>query len=490
MIDESGKILLYAVRREVVLKYCGQLAWVLALLTLVPLLVAAFEMNTVLVLRYAIVSGILLLLGWRYARMPAPDVIRANEALTITALAFLGSSLLMAWPMMAVGLSPVDAIFEAVSGVTTTGLSTLSGVSDYPASFLFLRAWMQWYGGLGFIVLSVALLLGHQVTARRLVSPVDSSESMMATARTYARRTLVTYLGLTLFGLAVVWPLSHNGFISVLHVLSSVSTGGFSMFDNSLAGLPTRASAIAIMLVSFLSAASLTLYWRAYHAGWRTGWRTLVYDVELRGLVLACLLVGAILGLLGWLHGERAPWYEGFMLGVSAQTTTGFFSTRDIAALDPASKLVMMVAMLIGGSVGSSAGGFKILRLVILLRAVQVMMRRVAAPAHAVIPLRLGDQKLTADDINRVLLLILLFISVVVISWLPFVLAGYAPLDALFEVISACGTVGLSTGITRPELSSVLKGVLCFDMLAGRMEIIAVLVVLSPRNWFGRRESV
>ncbi|MEJ2439413.1 MAG: potassium transporter TrkG [Gammaproteobacteria bacterium] len=489
MVEESSKVLVYAVRGRVVLKYTGQLALILAVLTLVPLLVAGFETNWMLLLRYAVVCVGLFFIGWRYARLPAPDMIRANEALTITALAFIVSALLMAWPMMASGLSPIDALFEAVSGVTTTGLSTLPRVSDYPASFLFLRAWMQWYGGLGFIVLSVALLLGHQATTRRLISPVDSEESLMATARTHARRTLIIYLGLTFFGLAVVWPLSRNGFVSLLHVLSAVSTGGFSPLDNSLAGMPTRAAAIAVMLVSFLSAISLTLYWKAFHAGWQTGWRNLAYDVELRSLILACLLVGSLLGILGWLHGNHAPWYQGFMLGISAQTTTGF-STQNIATLDSASKLVMMVAMLIGGSVGSSAGGFKVLRLVILFRALQLMLRRVAMPPHAVIPLSLGDQKLSVDDINRALLVILLFIGVVFISWLPFVLAGYAPLDALFEVVSACGTVGLSTGITRPELSAPLKGILCFDMLAGRMEIIALLVVLYPRNWFGRRETV
>ena len=90
----------------------------------------------------------------------------------------------------------------------------------------------------------------------------------------------------------------------------------------------------------------------------------------------------------------------------------------------------------------------------------------------------------------RALQLILLFIIVTVLSWIPFVVMGYDPLDALFEVASACGTVGLSSGIARPELETVLKGILCFDMLAGRLEVIALLVVLYPRNWFGRREEM
>ena len=89
----------------------------------------------------------------------------------------------------------------------------------------------------------------------------------------------------------------------------------------------------------------------------------------------------------------------------------------------------------------------------------------------------------------RALQLILLFIGVAFLSWIPFVVMGYDPLDALFEVVSACGTVGLSSGISRSELEPILKGVLCFDMLAGRVEIIALLIVLYPRNWIGRREE-
>ena len=151
---------------------------------------------------------------------------------------------------------------------------------------------------------------------------------------------------------------------------------------------------------------------------------------------------------------------------------------------------MMSVAMLTGGSVGSSAGGFKLLRLLILLRMLQLSLRRLAMPPHAVAQPYLAGHELDNDDIQRSLQLILLFIGVTVLSWLAFVVTGYDPLDALFEVASACGTVGLSSGITRPGLEPVLKGVLCFDMLAGRLEIIALLLVLYPHNWIGRRVRV
>lgn len=484
-MENRISVLTYAVRPRVLAKYCGQLALMLALLTLVPLGFALLEAEWDAALRYVIVCGGLLLVGAGTARLVAPVDIRDNEALTITAMAFLFTPAVMSWPLAVAGIAPVDALFEAVSGVTTTGLSSLGSIEQRSTLFLFARAWMQWYGGLGIVVLSVALLMGHHAAARRLADPIESGETLVATARTHAQHSLVVYVCLTLLGLALVWPLAGDGFTALVHVMAAVSTGGFSSFDASLGKMGT-AAAVAVMGLSFLGAISLPLYWRMFHvrSGRRLG--TLLGDVELRALIVGCLVVGGLLAWLAWRHGAHAPWYHGFLMGFSAQTTTGF-SSMAVAEMDSASKLVMIVSMLAGGSVGSSAGGFKLLRLLILLRFVQFMIRRSALPSHAVADPYLAGQKLQSDDILRALLLILMFIGIVILSWLPFVLLGYDPLDALFEVASACGTVGLSAGITRPELEPLLKGVLCFDMLAGRLEIIALLVVLYPRNWIGRR---
>ena len=488
MAEEGINVLVYAVRPRVVLKYCGQLALMLALLTLAPLIFSLVQTEWVLVTRYSVLCSGLLLIGSQLARLPTPTHIQANEALTITAIMFLLSPLLMSWPMMASGAAYLDALFEAVSGVTTTGLSTLASIESRSDSFLFARAWMQWYGGLGIIVLSVGLLMGHQAASRRLTDPVDSGDTLVTTARIHARRTLIVYVLLTLLGLALVWSLSGNGFSALLHVLAAISTGGFSSYDNSLAGLASQPAAVAVMTVSFLGAVSLPLYWQAAHGGWRRGVQLLLTDVELRALLLAGLLVGGLLSGLAWLHGTAAPWYDGFMTGFSTQTTAGF-ATQPMADLDPAAKVVMIISMLIGGSVGSSAGGMKLLRLLILLRLLQMILRRTGLSSHAVAEPTLAGQRLDDDDVIRALQLILLFIMIMVLSWIPFVAMGYDPLNALFEVASACGTVGLSSGIARPELEPTLKGILCFDMLAGRLEIIALLVILYPRNWFGRREE-
>lgn len=488
MTDEPTNVLAYAVRGRVVAKYCGQLMVMLAVLTTAPLIVSLVQGYGALTLRYLLLCGGLLMAGGLLVRVPAPERIQVNEALTITFLAFLGSAVLMSWPMAETGVRYLDALFEAVSGVTTTGLSTLGTIEGRSEAFVFARSWMQWYGGLGFVVLSVALLMGHRVVSRRLLGTVESEETLAVTVRSHAHRTLAVYVILTLAGLLVLWLLTRNGFTALLHVLSAVSTGGFAPRDDSLAGLQSRSVATVIMLIALLGAVPFYLYWESAHAGWRRCVPNFVRDPELRGLLLACVITACALILLGWLDDSNPSWYDRVLTGVSAQTTTGF-STVAAEDMDAASKAVMMVSMLVGGSVGSSAGGFKILRLLILVRLLQLLLRRTAMPSHAVAEARLAGEKLDADDASRALQLILLYVLVVIASWLPFVASGYDPLDALFEVVSATGTVGLSTGIANPGLEAPLKLILCLDMLAGRVEIVALMVVLYPRTWLARREK-
>jgi trk system potassium uptake protein len=168
-----------------------------------------------------------------------------------------------------------------------------------------------------------------------------------------------------------------------------------------------------------------------------------------------------------------------------AQTTTGY-STLDLAGLDPPAKLVIILSMVTGGGVGSTAGGIKLLRVLVMIRVIQLAILRVQIPRHGVLQPELGGRALQPAQIEHALLLLLLYPLATVVSWLPFLFAGYAPLDALFEIVSAVGTVGLSVGITGPNLEGGLKLLLSLDMLLGRLEILALLVLLYPGTWHKR----
>lgn len=483
MAAERLSTLTYAVRGRVVGKYLGQLGLVLVLLTLVPLVVASIAGGGVIARRCGEAVLVLLAVCLPLARLRVTAHVQANEALVISVLAFVLASLVMAWPFMGAGMSFVDAWFEAVSGVTTTGLSTLPGVADMPPAFLFARAWMQWYGGLGIAILWVALLFSHQFAMRRLVES-SGAESLVTTARLHARRVLGIYAVLTIAGIALLLLLREDPLSAVTHVLSAVSTGGFSIHDDSLGGM--GAARYAVSFLSVCGAVSLPLYYLLRQRRWAGFFR----DAELWALLamaaFACLLLWVFL-LRGGMAADAALGHA-IVMGVSAQTTTGY-SSLSVAGLDAAAKWVLIVAMFAGGCVGSTAGGVKMLRLLVFGRLVQLILRRAALPAHAVVEPALAGRRLEDDDIQRALLVVALFGAGVMLSWLPFLLAGHAPLDALLEVTSATGTVGLSTGITHASLAMPLKLVLIADMLLGRVEFVALLVVLWPRTWLGRRDS-
>lgn len=461
------------VRGRVLARYLGQVALAFGLLILPPLALALATGETAFGVRLALCALLpagLLGLG---ARLDAPHSIQANEALAVTALAFALAPLMLAWPFALYTPSLVDGLFEAVSGVTTTGLSTLASVEGLPPAFHFARAWTQWFGGLGIVVLTLALLSHPGGSARRLAELAGHEDDLVGSTRVHARRILGIYLILSGAGMAVLIALGAAPFDAVVHVLAAVSTGGFSSHDTSLAAFDLPRLQLAILLLALCGAVPLHLF----HLAWQRGWRTLTDDLEVRALFGATLLCTLLLIWLGHLDG----WHAG-LLALSAQSTTGFAPT-DVAALPDAGKWVLLGSMFTGAGIGSTGGGIKLLRLLILLRLLQLLLLRLQLPGHAVVAPRLGGQTLATPQIEHALLLILLFAGVTVVSWGAFLAAGLAPLDALFDVVSATGTVGLSTGVVGPDLAPGLKLLLCADMLLGRVEVVALLLLLYPATW-------
>jgi trk system potassium uptake protein TrkH len=442
------RALRYSVRPLPVLKYFGQLCIVLALLTLVPLVVSILLGDYRVTLRYSIVLVGVFTMGFFLQRLPTPKRIQTNEAMVVTALVFLFGAMVMTWPTMASGLSFIDALFETISAVTTTGLSVTASVADKPAIFLFSRSWMQWVGGLGIVILSVATMIRPGLAAKRIGDLEDYEENLVGSTRAHARRVLIVYSILTGFGIVALGLLGAGWFNSVIYSLSAVSTGGFSPHNASLAGLNSQWPQAMVILLSVAGAIPLVLYFRSF----KEGGRVLIRDRQLQGLFISGLVAAL---LMAW-----------------------FLFTQDGFS---------WIHMFLGGAAGSTAGGIKILRLLILVQLLYIFLQRASMPKQAVVEASLGRRRLETDEIQNALSIVFVFLASIAISWLVFVGMGHNPLDSLFEVVSAIGTVGLSTGITAPELHPILKGVLCADMLLGRLEIIAWLVLFYPRTWIGRR---
>jgi trk system potassium uptake protein TrkH len=478
------RALRYSIRPLPVLKYFGQLCIVLALLTLVPLVVSILLGDYRVTLRYTIVIVGVFAMGFFLQRLPTPKRIQTNEAMVVTALIFLFAPMVMTWPTMASGLSFIDALFETISGVTTTGLSTVASVADKPAIFLFSRAWMQWVGGLGIVILFVATMIQPGLAAKRIGCLEDYEEDLVGSTRTHARHVLIVYSVLTCFGIVVLGLLGAGWFNSVIYSLSAVSTGGFSPHNASLAGLHSQWLQAMVILLSVAGAIPLVLYFRSF----KGGGRVLIRDRQVQGLLIAGLAAALLMAL--FLTRDGFSWIQALHHGVlnafSAQSTAGF-ATLDISQISAGAKVTLIFSMFLGGGVGSTAGGIKILRLLILAQVVYIFLQRAGMPKQAVAGASLGGRRVETDEIQNALGIVFVFVTFIAISWLVFVGMGHNPLDSLFEVVSAIGTVGLSSGITAPDLHPILKGVLCADMLLGRLEILAWIVLFYPRTWIGRK---
>jgi trk system potassium uptake protein TrkH len=344
---------------------------------------------------------------------------------------------------------------------------------------------MQWYGGLGIVVLSLALLFRPGSTAKRFAVTETDPDDLVGGTKAYARRVLAVYVILTGAGILLLLALRVRSFDALLYTMASVSTGGFAPHDNSLAALGSPAVYYAVVLICLSAAVPLTLYRWPY----KRGRRSATAGMQLRGLLIMGALVTVTLAFSLALT-KKWQWGEAILhapiLAFSAQTTAGFSST-DLSSLQAAPKLVLIIAMAVGGGVGSTAGGIKILRLLMVISILGVLLRRTCTSKHAVAEPRMAGQAVDEKEIQEAFLIIFLFIATIFISWLPFLFLAYDPLDSLFEVVSATGTVGLSIGVVSRDMPGLLKGVLCVDMLLGRLEILAWVVMLYPKTWFGRR---
>ncbi len=486
-IPKKYKAVHFAVRINVIAKYLGQVMTAFAALNGVPLLVSLAWGRYDVSLRYGIIILILLLVGVPFARMRAGGDLQRNEALAISGLAFFLPPFLLALPLMGYGLDYGDAVFEAVSGITTTGLSAVASVENMPFPFHFARAWMQWVGGLGVVILSVAFLLEAGTATKHLGFDRREVDDLVGGMRTHARKVLVTYSAVTAGGVALLLVSGMSAEDAVLHALAAVSTGGFSNHDDSLAALPFFASRATVIALCFAGAVPFYLY----YSGGPRRWRRLFADIQLRGLVIIATTITLLVFGLMWASNPGSPIVSlkaAALTAISAQTTAGF-SVVPFHSLNDAVVAVLIAAMIVGGGFGSTAGGIKVLRLIILMRLLQLLVLRSSISKAAHISRSLGGKALNQLEVEAAMAVIFGYVGVVFLSFVVFLAYGQPPMASLFEVVSAVGTVGLSSGLSGPHLAGPLKVVLCIDMLMGRVEMIAFIVLLFPGTWIGRRRK-
>lgn len=391
-----------------------------------------------------------------------------------------------------VTVSPTDAYFEAVSGLTTTGTTVLRGLDTAPRSILLWRALLQWMGGLGSIVLAVSLLsllgVGGMQMFRSNI-PRGEGGSMFARMKRIAGYILPIYVGLSVLCALALWAGGMSVFDALCHAMSTISTGGFSTRDGSVGAFDNGFLELVLIVFMAVSALNFTLHVTAL----RDGRRHYREDPETRYFIYVALAGAAVLaiGMFFSLGGDGAGLgilssvRSGLFTAVSVLSTTGFVASEQMPLpLMPA--LAVFALMMIGASTGSTGGGLKLMRFRLLIRQSQRELARLAHP-HSVMRVRYGERVVSEEIMGAIWAFFVLYIFCVAAVTLLLGLGGLDFQTSLALAAAAIGNSGPAAGLISPvevaALPSSAKWVLCGAMIMGRLEILTLLTLINPAYW-------
>lgn len=432
-----------------------------------------------------------------------------REGFAIVAFAWVVLSLIGALPFVLGGVLPsyTDAFFETISGFTTTGATILGGggnpaIEEIPHSFLFWRSLAHWMGGMGIIVLTLAILPLLGVGGMQLFKaevPGPSADKLTPRVQETAKRLWMIYVGITVIEILMLLP-AMNLFDSINHAFATMATGGFSTKNGSVGQFDSAYVDWVITLFMVLAGVNFALHFRMLRGQAITVFRDTEFRVYMGILAAATILItaGTWTPLAGMLPGAAADaafaGYDslgealryGAFQSAAIVTTTGF-GTADYEIWPALAVGVIFICFFIGGMAGSTGGGVKVMRHVLMFKNSFREIKQLIHP-QAVLPIRLGDRVVSQDVMRNVLSFIVLYIGLLGAGTMVMALLGQDLMTAFGATLSSVGNIGPAFGTLGPtenyaHLPAIGKWVLSFLMIAGRLEIFTVIIIFVPVFW-------
>ncbi|MFO8151700.1 TrkH family potassium uptake protein [Thioalkalivibrio sp.] len=386
-------------------------------------------------------------------------------------------------------ISVTDAVFESMSGLTTTGSTVIVGLDDLPRAILWYRQQLQWLGGMGIIVLAVAILPllgigGMQLFRAEMPGPLKDNKLAPRIAET-ARNLWLVYFGLTAACALAYWVAGMEVFDAIAHSFTTVAIGGFSTYDASIGHFDSaliEGIAVVFMLLGGMNFALHFLFFR------RVSLEPYRRDEEVR-LYLALLATGAVIAVAYLLYSEVAGSIpdavrQGIFQAVSIGTTTGYATTEFY--LWPGFLPLMLVFLsFVGGCTASTGGGMKVIRVLLLAKQGLREIQRLIHP-HAHIPVKVNDKVMPNRVVEAVWGFMAVYVLVFAVMVLLLMASGLDQVTAFSAVAATLNNLGPGLGDVGPNFASIndfSKWLLTLSMLLGRLEIFTVLVLLSPAFW-------
>ena len=432
------------------------------------------------------VSAILLIYGRR-----KKCAMSRNEGYIVVALSWVFFSVFGMVPYLWGGFIPniTDAFFETMSGFTTTGATILDNIESMPHGILFWRSLTQWIGGLGIVCFTIVLLPGFGASSQMLYLSEATGvthNKLCPKTRVMARYIFMVYILLTAVESALLMAGGMGLFDAVCHSMTTTATGGFSTKQASIAYWHSPYIEYVVSLFMLLSAINFSLYIVAC----KSKWKQLRKNTELKWFACSVGLLTLVISVVLFLnngYGVEEAFRKSLFQVATCHTSCGF-ATDDYNLWPPFTWMLLIFAMLSGGCAGSTSGGVKNLRLIIIANCIRNQFRQILHP-RAVLPVRAGfpfDNKL----VTTVLVFFAAYLSVAFIGWTLLMAFGVDFTEAMSTVISAMGNVGPGLGSFGPAFSwaalpDAAKWILSSLMLIGRLEIFGFLLIFYRSTWKG-----
>jgi len=436
---------------------------------------------TISLLSLAIAAALSVILWALSKRLAEYGLSTYIEAIYVVVLTWTISSFICAVPFMITGLDPLDSLFEAVSGLTGTGLTVIRDISSWPVLIKLWRAVLQWFGEIGIIVVTLAIFSKPGSPIMYLYVAEGREERLSVTVFRTVKLMLKIYVIYTVLCTVLYIASGLDVFNAVCLAMTTIATGGFSTVTGGFKTLMSMVHNWALLYatcITFMIIGSLNF---RDHARLFMGRIRDFFSPELR-LFLALTAVISLLTVACYVFYEHKPLLYAIEVGlfhaVSAITTTGF-QLGDIGKCSDITKLILALAMVIGGCTCSTSGGIKVLRVGLFFKSLSWSIQEVTKPRGTLIRRIAFGMRAEPEDIIRVLQFMLLYVMLLLVVTFILVASGYKLIDALFEAASALGCAGLSTGITSVSMPSQCKAALIVAMLVGRLEIMPWIIVFG-----------
>ncbi|MDR7855191.1 TrkH family potassium uptake protein [Tissierella sp.] len=419
--------------------------------------------------------------------------INAKEGLAIVSLGWILISIFGAIPLYISGSTPtyIDAIFEIVSGFTTTGATVIPNVEILPMGILFWRSFTHWIGGMGILVFTLALLPALGIGGFQIFkaeSPGPIAGKIAPRIKDTAKILYVTYFSITMIQVMLLKFGGMTWFESFVYTFGTVGTGGFSTMNASVGAYNSTYIHLVIGSFMVLSGVNFSLYYSLFKGKVKDVFR----DEELRlYFIIVSTAVAAIgLNLLKTSYSSIGLAFRDSFFQVSSIITTTGYSTANFDIWPTFSKGILLLLMFIGASAGSTAGGMKVIRILVILKLIKREILKIFHP-RAVIPVKINGKVLHNETIAGIYSFTGLYIIIFALSTILVSLEGVDLESAISSVAATLGNIGPGLGFVGPTstfdgYSQIAKAFFSLLMLLGRLELFTVIALFAPKNW--RRE--